>query len=232
MCHCQRRGAQLLLGAGAHLHVYEHGGVAQVGAGLRPQLGSLRARRLAAALLWLPGPHGRLRPGPGRHGPSRSPGRQGRRGRGGQGRSPPAPLSGCRWLGCTPRRCRTCPTAPWTWSSWSWPSGRPTAAGTIPVPSSSAWRTRTAQPGAARCPLPTSSRWEPAAGGTEGLMEGLGAAAPGGTSSSRGHRWLLCPIPGPPACGALRAAGAHGRSAAAERGSGPGCGAGADHPAL
>ncbi|XP_067164360.1 uncharacterized protein [Apteryx mantelli] len=30
MCHCQRRGAQLLLGREAHLHVYEHGGVAQV----------------------------------------------------------------------------------------------------------------------------------------------------------------------------------------------------------
>lgn len=63
-------------------------------------------------------------------------------------------------------------------------------------------------------------------------MEGLAAAAPGGTSSSRGHRWLLCPCPGPPARGALRTAGAHGRSAAAERGSGPGRGAGADHPAL
>uniref|UniRef100_A0A8B9VI44 Aromatic amino acid beta-eliminating lyase/threonine aldolase domain-containing protein n=1 Tax=Anas zonorhyncha TaxID=75864 RepID=A0A8B9VI44_9AVES len=36
MCHCQRRGAQLLLGAGAHLHVYEHGGVAQV-AGVHSQ---------------------------------------------------------------------------------------------------------------------------------------------------------------------------------------------------
>ncbi|XP_072208252.1 uncharacterized protein [Excalfactoria chinensis] len=29
MCHCQRRGAQLLLGAQAHLHIYEHGGAAQ-----------------------------------------------------------------------------------------------------------------------------------------------------------------------------------------------------------
>uniref|UniRef100_A0A8B9C0V3 Aromatic amino acid beta-eliminating lyase/threonine aldolase domain-containing protein n=1 Tax=Anser brachyrhynchus TaxID=132585 RepID=A0A8B9C0V3_9AVES len=36
MCHCQRRGAQLLLGAGAHLHVYEHGGAAQV-AGVHSQ---------------------------------------------------------------------------------------------------------------------------------------------------------------------------------------------------
>ncbi|XP_065591366.1 uncharacterized protein LOC136047925 isoform X1 [Cyrtonyx montezumae] len=36
MCHCQRRGAQLLLGAQAHLHVYEHGGAAQV-AGVHSQ---------------------------------------------------------------------------------------------------------------------------------------------------------------------------------------------------
>ncbi|XP_061866922.1 uncharacterized protein LOC133627178 isoform X2 [Colius striatus] len=32
MCHCQRRGAQLLLGRDAHLHLYEHGGAAQVAA--------------------------------------------------------------------------------------------------------------------------------------------------------------------------------------------------------
>lgn len=32
MCHCQRRGAQLILGRDAHLHLYEHGGAAQVGA--------------------------------------------------------------------------------------------------------------------------------------------------------------------------------------------------------
>nr|XP_056704581.1 uncharacterized protein LOC130476638 [Euleptes europaea] len=30
MCHCCRRGAQLLLGREAHIHVFEHGGVAQV----------------------------------------------------------------------------------------------------------------------------------------------------------------------------------------------------------
>lgn len=36
MCHCQRRGAQLMLGAQAHLHVYEHGGAAQV-AGVHSQ---------------------------------------------------------------------------------------------------------------------------------------------------------------------------------------------------
>ncbi|XP_062482459.1 uncharacterized protein LOC134167627 isoform X6 [Pezoporus occidentalis] len=30
MCHCQRRGAQVILGRDSHLHVYEHGGVAQV----------------------------------------------------------------------------------------------------------------------------------------------------------------------------------------------------------
>uniref|UniRef100_A0A8D2J274 Aromatic amino acid beta-eliminating lyase/threonine aldolase domain-containing protein n=1 Tax=Varanus komodoensis TaxID=61221 RepID=A0A8D2J274_VARKO len=30
MCHCQRRGAQVLLGREAHIHVFEHGGVAQV----------------------------------------------------------------------------------------------------------------------------------------------------------------------------------------------------------
>ncbi|XP_062482457.1 uncharacterized protein LOC134167627 isoform X4 [Pezoporus occidentalis] len=29
MCHCQRRGAQVILGRDSHLHVYEHGGVAQ-----------------------------------------------------------------------------------------------------------------------------------------------------------------------------------------------------------
>ncbi|KAM8797070.1 uncharacterized protein ACNFOS_009714 [Eudromia elegans] len=36
MCHCRRRGAQLLLGREAHLHVYEHGGAAQV-AGVHSQ---------------------------------------------------------------------------------------------------------------------------------------------------------------------------------------------------
>lgn len=30
MCHCRRRGSQLLLGQECHLHVYEQGGVAQV----------------------------------------------------------------------------------------------------------------------------------------------------------------------------------------------------------
>ncbi|XP_068386540.1 uncharacterized protein [Eschrichtius robustus] len=30
MCHCQRRGSQLLLGQECHLHVYEQGGVAQI----------------------------------------------------------------------------------------------------------------------------------------------------------------------------------------------------------
>ena len=30
MCHCRRRGSQLLLGHECHLHVYEQGGVAQV----------------------------------------------------------------------------------------------------------------------------------------------------------------------------------------------------------
>lgn len=30
MCHCQRRGSQILLGQECHLHVYEQGGVAQV----------------------------------------------------------------------------------------------------------------------------------------------------------------------------------------------------------
>ncbi|KAM9371287.1 uncharacterized protein LRP34_008930 [Phaethornis superciliosus] len=36
MCHCQRRGAQLLLGRDAHLHLFEHGGAAQV-AGVHSQ---------------------------------------------------------------------------------------------------------------------------------------------------------------------------------------------------
>ncbi|XP_067403269.1 uncharacterized protein [Emydura macquarii macquarii] len=36
MCHCQRRGAQLLVGREAHLHVFEQGGVAQV-AGVHSQ---------------------------------------------------------------------------------------------------------------------------------------------------------------------------------------------------
>ncbi|XP_041321934.1 probable low-specificity L-threonine aldolase 2 isoform X2 [Pyrgilauda ruficollis] len=36
MCHCQRRGTQLFLGRDAHLHVYEHGGAAQV-AGVHSQ---------------------------------------------------------------------------------------------------------------------------------------------------------------------------------------------------
>ncbi|XP_074745814.1 uncharacterized protein LOC141952349 isoform X1 [Strix uralensis] len=37
MCHCQRRGAQLILGQDAHLHRFEHGGAAQV-AGVHPQV--------------------------------------------------------------------------------------------------------------------------------------------------------------------------------------------------
>ncbi|CAM5155387.1 unnamed protein product [Eretmochelys imbricata] len=37
MCHCQRRGAQLLVGREAHLHVFEQGGVAQV-AGVHSQV--------------------------------------------------------------------------------------------------------------------------------------------------------------------------------------------------
>uniref|UniRef100_A0A8C3J5Y3 Aromatic amino acid beta-eliminating lyase/threonine aldolase domain-containing protein n=1 Tax=Calidris pygmaea TaxID=425635 RepID=A0A8C3J5Y3_9CHAR len=49
MCHCQRRGGQLLLGRDAHLHVYEHGGAAQVGAastgGLWPGLPGARRTR-------------------------------------------------------------------------------------------------------------------------------------------------------------------------------------------
>ncbi|XP_016158183.1 PREDICTED: probable low-specificity L-threonine aldolase 2 [Ficedula albicollis] len=36
MCHCQRRGAQLFLGRDSHLHLYEHGGAAQV-AGVHSQ---------------------------------------------------------------------------------------------------------------------------------------------------------------------------------------------------
>ncbi|XP_051490805.1 LOW QUALITY PROTEIN: uncharacterized protein LOC127391750 [Apus apus] len=32
MCHCQRRGAQLLLGRDTHLHLFEHGGAAQLSA--------------------------------------------------------------------------------------------------------------------------------------------------------------------------------------------------------
>nr|XP_020669707.1 probable low-specificity L-threonine aldolase 2 isoform X1 [Pogona vitticeps] len=30
MCHCRRRGAQVLLGKEAHIHIFEHGGIAQV----------------------------------------------------------------------------------------------------------------------------------------------------------------------------------------------------------
>lgn len=41
MCHCQRRGAQLLVGREAHLHVFEQGGVAQVCGALGPGLGTL-----------------------------------------------------------------------------------------------------------------------------------------------------------------------------------------------
>ncbi|XP_074870299.1 uncharacterized protein LOC142023385 isoform X1 [Carettochelys insculpta] len=37
MCHCQRRRAQLFVGRGAHLHVFEQGGVAQV-AGVHSQV--------------------------------------------------------------------------------------------------------------------------------------------------------------------------------------------------
>ncbi|XP_029815985.1 probable low-specificity L-threonine aldolase 1 [Manacus vitellinus] len=36
MCHCQQRGTQLFLGQNAHLHLYEHGGAAQV-AGVHSQ---------------------------------------------------------------------------------------------------------------------------------------------------------------------------------------------------
>ncbi|KAG6936842.1 putative low-specificity L-threonine aldolase 2, partial [Chelydra serpentina] len=41
MGHCQRRGAQLLVGREAHLHVFEQGGVAQVCGTLGPGLGTL-----------------------------------------------------------------------------------------------------------------------------------------------------------------------------------------------
>ncbi|KAH0629388.1 hypothetical protein JD844_011439 [Phrynosoma platyrhinos] len=37
MCHCHRRGAQVLLGEKSHIHVFEHGGVAQV-AGIHSEL--------------------------------------------------------------------------------------------------------------------------------------------------------------------------------------------------
>ncbi|XP_042308522.1 probable low-specificity L-threonine aldolase 2 [Sceloporus undulatus] len=37
MCHCHRRGAQVLLGKKSHIHVFEHGGVAQV-AGVHSEL--------------------------------------------------------------------------------------------------------------------------------------------------------------------------------------------------
>ncbi|XP_058417753.1 uncharacterized protein LOC131417811 isoform X3 [Diceros bicornis minor] len=47
MCHCRRRGSQLLLGQECHLHVYEQGGVAQV----RTQLPSPGASGGCSALL-------------------------------------------------------------------------------------------------------------------------------------------------------------------------------------
>lgn len=58
MCHCQRRGGQLLLGRAAHLHVYEHGGAAQVGAAPR-RLGAAPPRPPAGLQLHPPRGPGR-----------------------------------------------------------------------------------------------------------------------------------------------------------------------------
>ncbi|RLV92063.1 hypothetical protein DV515_00013930 [Chloebia gouldiae] len=60
MCHCQRSGAQLFLGRGTHLHLYEHGGATQVSVGGRgggyDGTGGRAGEWSHAALLWLPGP--------------------------------------------------------------------------------------------------------------------------------------------------------------------------------
>ncbi|XP_061233239.1 uncharacterized protein LOC133225137 isoform X3 [Neopsephotus bourkii] len=55
MCHCQRRGAQVILGRDSHLHVYEHGGVAQVRGladryGLQVHMDGARLMNAAVAL--------------------------------------------------------------------------------------------------------------------------------------------------------------------------------------
>ncbi|XP_045744313.1 uncharacterized protein LOC123853712 isoform X2 [Mirounga angustirostris] len=55
MCHCQRRGSQILLGQECHLHVYEQGGVAQVhllarSYGARVHLDGARLMNAAVAL--------------------------------------------------------------------------------------------------------------------------------------------------------------------------------------
>ncbi|XP_068833918.1 uncharacterized protein [Capricornis sumatraensis] len=55
MCHCRRRGSQLLLGRECHLHVYEQGGVAQVHLlarryGVRVHLDGARLMNAAVAL--------------------------------------------------------------------------------------------------------------------------------------------------------------------------------------
>ncbi|XP_053159779.1 uncharacterized protein LOC128348149 isoform X2 [Hemicordylus capensis] len=59
MCHCRRRGAQLLLGRESHIHVFEHGGVAQVHQlaqqyGMRIHMDGARVLNAAVALGVLP----------------------------------------------------------------------------------------------------------------------------------------------------------------------------------
>lgn len=49
MCHCRRRGSQVLLGQESHLHVYEQGGIAQVRS---PHLPWGQRRLLAAQHFW------------------------------------------------------------------------------------------------------------------------------------------------------------------------------------
>lgn len=129
MCHCQRRGAQVILGRDSHLHLYEHGGVAQVGAadGAEPVASAARVGqaggRLAAALRWLPASRSAEEPSLGCA--ATSPASPGPRvGLGWDPRAPSPvssalPCTGRRSLVCTPRHCRTCPMAPSTWSCWS-----------------------------------------------------------------------------------------------------------------
>lgn len=116
-------------------------------------------QRLAAALLWLQGDPLRVCDGITRA----TTGADGLETEA-QGTAGQPPCCPCRSQESTHRRCQTCLTVPWAWSSWSWPSVRPMAAATTPALSSSAWRTRTAQRAAGHCPSPTCSRWELPAG--------------------------------------------------------------------
>lgn len=139
MCHCQRRGAQLFLGQDSHLHLYEHGGAAQVraaavavalvalvtlvtlvavhagqeGGRVLPSSGCQGRRRIRGhSVAWIIVPNRGLQHEWGLRTPDG----------GDRGLEPPCtitvpcqlhalPCPGYRSPVCTPRHCQICPTA-------------------------------------------------------------------------------------------------------------------------